>query len=649
MQKLRSVLILLATILSVAVTTISPSLSPAAEPRPAEVRTVKIRGGTFPIPFRPSLTPDLPQARYPGHGHERQYLRAGTVRREGAMPLPCDIILERDTPIRFRDGTIIYADVFRPADEGRCPAILSLSLTGKEVGAVVLDDFSDRRGVEIGATSGLERYGGPDPAYWASQGYAVVNPDPRGVNTSRGHIRWWGRQYAEDGYDIVEWIALQPWCSGRVAMAGVGDAAVAQWCVAAAQPPHLDAIAPWGGASDIYRDIACRGGIPNPAPFEYLSCALASAGASIEDLPLMILRGPYINAYWRDKAPDLEQITVPTYAATPYNEPGTEGTIAGWKGIASREKWLRFHTTTSQRDLYDPLSVSDLTRFFDAYLKDSNNGWEYTPRVRVAVHDPGRRDIILRAETDFPLPRTLETCLYLDAIDHSLSFDRPVEPSTFTYDSRNEKAAATFTYTFSSETEITGPMSLRIWVAADADDLDLAVRVEKLTASGHPLNLTSSGSLVATGLIRASCRALDESRSTTLVPRLAMTAGRRLTAGEPVPLEIAIRPMAMNYHPGETLRLTVLPYRPDFPAPPFGGAQVTIPRDSYTVNPGEPHATLTLGRPAARRVGKPRPRHDVAPRAEYTSPPTRNRGRHTIYTGGHYDSSLIIPIIPPRD
>ena len=41
--------------------------------------------------------------------------------------------------------------------------------------------------------------------------------------------------------------------------------------IAAEQPPHLKAIAPWEGISDIYREQYGRGGIPNPAFADYRS------------------------------------------------------------------------------------------------------------------------------------------------------------------------------------------------------------------------------------------------------------------------------------------------------------------------------------------------------------------------------------------
>jgi len=48
-------------------------------------------------------------------------------------------------------------------------------------------------------------------------------------------------------------------------MAGNSWLGISQWFIAAEAPPHLKCIAPLEGASDIYREMAVRGGVPNHA------------------------------------------------------------------------------------------------------------------------------------------------------------------------------------------------------------------------------------------------------------------------------------------------------------------------------------------------------------------------------------------------
>lgn len=108
-----------------------PQLLPAQQ---QQMTLHNVSGETFDVPLRKALPVDAPRVRYPGFKQETLILKAGTVRREGAMPLPCDILLERDVPIKLRDGVTIYTDVFRPVNEENCPAILAWSPYGKGIG-----------------------------------------------------------------------------------------------------------------------------------------------------------------------------------------------------------------------------------------------------------------------------------------------------------------------------------------------------------------------------------------------------------------------------------------------------------------------------------------------------------------------------------
>ncbi|WP_288179803.1 hypothetical protein, partial [Bacteroides sp. CAG:633] len=87
-------------------------------------------GKEIKVPMRKALPVSADRVRYPGFRQETLVLKAGSVRREGAKPLTCDILLERDVPIKLRDGVTIYADVFRPTDGKPCPAILVWSPYG---------------------------------------------------------------------------------------------------------------------------------------------------------------------------------------------------------------------------------------------------------------------------------------------------------------------------------------------------------------------------------------------------------------------------------------------------------------------------------------------------------------------------------------
>src|SRR5437764_14501700 len=80
-------------------------------------------------------------------------------------------------------------------------------------------------------------------AYFASHGYAFALVDVRGRGNSGGEFEPFAND-PRDGYDIVEWLAKQPFCDGKVAMWGGCYAGLDQWATGKEFPPHLETIAP---------------------------------------------------------------------------------------------------------------------------------------------------------------------------------------------------------------------------------------------------------------------------------------------------------------------------------------------------------------------------------------------------------------------
>ena len=598
-------------------------------------------GKSINVPTRKALPVDARRARYPGFKQESIVLKAGSVRREGAKPLTCDILLERDVPVTLRDGVTIYTDVFRPVAEGRYPAIMAWSPYGKEVGGQMLDDVPGRSGVPLNATSGLEKFEGPDPAYWVAKGYAVVNPDKRGAYMSEGNLLYWGHEDALDGCDVIEWIASRPWCNGKVGMSGNSWLTVSQWFIAAEQPEHLAAIAPWEGFCDHYRESGTRGGIPTPEFPEMIAETFASNGGRLEDQPRMIVEKPFMCDYWQDKAAKIENIHIPAYVVASYtNSVHTHGSFAGFRRLGTSEKWLRVHNTNEWYNYYTPENVEDLRRFFDRYLKGIENGWEETPRVRLSVLNPGGQDIVNRTEDEFPLARTQYRRLYLSASDGTLTPSLPESTATDTYVSEDTNSSVSYRLCMEKPTEITGYMKLHLWVSApDHDDMDLAVKVEKLSKDGKSLPDQAGNLIAATGFLRVSMRRLDEQRTTEAEPYYTFTAEQKLKNDEIVPVEIEIWPMGLYFNEGEILQLTVGAYKPAQASIPFGSAHITIPKEGYTYMPGTETEMQTLGGNEM----------ECADRSEViVSPVTHNKGRHCIHAGGQYDSYLYIPEIPDK-
>ena len=119
------------------------------------------------------------------------------------------IICMQDQPVVMRDGTIIYADIYRPEGDVKVPTIVSWSWFGKRPG----DGMSEWQimGVPPQTVSKCAKFESPDPLYWCHYGYAVANVDVRGAGHSEGNVHMFTHQDREDGYDFVEWVAEQPW------------------------------------------------------------------------------------------------------------------------------------------------------------------------------------------------------------------------------------------------------------------------------------------------------------------------------------------------------------------------------------------------------------------------------------------------------
>lgn len=530
----------------------------------AEQKIVKERFGEEEIEVIYSKSSCFPDENHPGVKRETILLKAGSVHGERAVPLTSDILFEKDVPVRLRDGVVIFADVFRPAGDGAVPAIIAYSPYGKHVHSLHLP-----WGVPDEILSNLQKQEGPDPGFWVPQGYAVVQPDARGTFYCYGDNRSFGTAEAKDGYDIVEWAAAQPWCSGKVAMAGNSYLAVSQFLTASLRPPHLAAIAPWEGFTDFYRHTNLNGGIPNFG-FQKRVDAEKEGFTWYENTAAMAEKYPCMNAYWEDKRTKLENIDVPAYIVASYvSKFHTYGTLEAFGAIASKEKWLRVHNTHEWPDLYE--YQPDLKKFFDRFLKGEENGWEKTPRVRLSVLDTTGEDIVNRLETDFPLPDTEYRNLYLDSDGHTLSDALPAKEAKEKYCADDRKDFLEFTFTFEEPAETTGYFGAHLWVETEAsDDLDLFVYALKAdeTDALRPIIVHGAPSSGFEGLklyspcgrLRASFRELDEEKSTQAKPFHTFRVRKKLTPGVPVRVDIPLWPAGIKYKKGEKLKLIISGY-----------------------------------------------------------------------------------------
>lgn len=555
-------------------------------------------------------------------------LAKGSVHADGAFPLPCDIIADYDQPIPMRDDVRLYADIFRPAGAGKVPALLVYTPYCKRGGWWNEHFNATKFGVSPSSLSGLQAFEAPDPGFWCDHGYAIVVVDAAGTTHSEGDQPFMGTASAERVFDAIEHVAGLDWCSGRIGMAGNSQLGMIQWAVGALRPPHLAAIAPWEGLTDQYREVTLRGGILDMAFHDQAIAPFIFGKTDHEDILANSLRFPLMNAYWEDKRPALDRIDIPAYVVASWTSPiHARGTLEGYRKISSKKKWLRVHNTQEWLDLADPANIADLKKFFDYYLKDIQNNWEETPKVRLSVLDPGHEDIVNRPEAEWPLARQQWQKLHLDAAAGRLTKEAP-EKGVAEYVSDDVCSSVRFVMEADRDMEITGYLNLHLWVEApDADDLDLFAAVYKEDANGkrlHHITLSSpgarqwveslevDGTLPSTlsytgpvGRVRVSHRALDPDLSTPDEPVLSHREEQRVPPGTIVPVNLSLWPTSMLVHAGESLVVEIA-----------GHVTGPLTRKGLLL----PGTELTLE--------------------------TRNRGRHRIHSGGEYDSFLQLPLIP---
>ncbi len=163
----------------------------------------------------------------------------------------------------------------------------------------------------------------------------------------------------------------------------------------------------------------------------------------------------------------------------------------------------------------------------------------------------------------------------------------------------------------------------------------------KVDAAGRPYPGRPMTMTAATGALRASQRKLDAERSTPTEPVLLGTVEEPLEAGQVVQVDIPLSPIALTFRPGETLQLVgeVSGPPPGAPMPRFGKGEITVPADGGTYEPGTHVEMVTFG--GEHEL----PDYVLAQRAP--QPPYRNAGTHVIHLGGRYDSSLLVPVVPP--
>jgi putative CocE/NonD family hydrolase len=400
------------------------------------------------------------------------------------------MLIERDVPMRTRDGLTLRADVYRPDAAGRHPVLLSRLPYDKR---------------------GRRRPGDIDP--FVERGYVVVIQDTRGRFASDGDEYYPLVWEAPDGHDAVEWAAQLPYADGRVGTMGQSYLGATQYLLAPTRPPHLAASFPvsapadfdecWiyhtGGAFELgwqipytilmARDTITRRGLGAtllpalerllaPAETPWAPPLTAEAYRRLPLIEWAELLAPvarYLGDYLREPtagprsarvnvAAQHERIDVPMYHVTSWYDIFLHGGIANFCGLRRRAPTER--ARAAQKLLIGPwahlfpytnptstgtgdadfgaaalIGIHDIQlRWFDHWLKGIDTGLLDEPPVKIFVMGENR----WRDEDDWPLARTRSTPYYFHSGGHAgtsggdgvLSPREPGEepPDEFVYD-----------------------------------------------------------------------------------------------------------------------------------------------------------------------------------------------------------------------
>lgn len=561
------------------------------------------------------------------------------------------MVLERDVAVPMRDGAELRANVFRPKAGGTFPVLMTLGPYGKDIH---LKEFMpeawealQRRHPEILKASSCQFlvFETPDPEVWVREGYIVVKVDSRGAGKSPGVLDVNSPAEFRDFYDAIEWAAVQPWSSGKVGLLGISYYAAGQWMIAAQRPPHLAAMLPWQGTSDFYRDRTRQGGIlccgftqrwwtrsvlrnqyGNPeCPFtDIVTGERNTAPASLTAAELKANRIEYVeqlrahplnDAWYRERSADLERIEIPALVVANWGGLGLHlrGTILGYLGIASREKWLKVQSGSYFLTFLVPESVALQRKFFDHYLKGLDNGWAQEPKVDIAIRAPD--DTVKRRalDTEWPLTTTKWAKLYLDAAGKALTGTAPSKSENVSYPAIGDGIAFD-TPPFQQDLDIAGPIKAKLFVASSTDDMDLFATLRAFDAEGKEVTFFSAvepKAPVSQGWLRLSHRKLDPLWSTEYQPHHPHDETQMLTPGKIYEVDVEIWPASLALPAG--YRLSLLLQGKDFERPGVEG----VSKGSGFFTHDDP-----IERPAPR----------------YT-------GTHTIYTGAQHASYLLLPVL----
>jgi putative CocE/NonD family hydrolase len=511
-----------------------------------------------------------------------------------AQPYP-DVVSE-SRYVAVRDGTRLAVSIYRPA----------MGPNAIEAHLPVVFVFTPYRGRYRAADGKIAETALGDNLGLRSllrAGYVVAVADVRGKGASFGHRRGFqDRTEAQDGYDLVEWLAHQPFADGKVGMVGCSYLGGSAFQVATTAPPSLKAA--FIGASDLDKYAFVRnGGITaqfNTRPDEEPAVDLATVPMD-EDRDGSMLRAavaehagntpmgplwygmPYRDStssftgtrFWEEVGPytyldEVRAAGIATYFWGNWGDEPTSQIILSAANLGSRMlAGPGGHCAPPPGfDL-----AGEIVGFFDHYLKGKNGGYDSLPRATYWVEGlNGSGDYVTSDQLPGVQSRRVPWFLArragggaagglspLNATDEagsSFTVDYDLPPADYFAFWPQPMAAHGVSFTsdvLSAPMKLIGYPVAELTVAADNPLADVFVYLDRIKADG-------SSEVIAFGRLKMSHHKLAQAPYETL--GLPWHSGLQADVASPaphefVPLSIALTPVSLVVTPGDRLRFVV--------------------------------------------------------------------------------------------
>jgi len=426
--------------------------------------------------------------------------------------------------VAMRDGVKLATDVYLSETPGKWPAILVRTPYGKTSFLIPTSTFDDL----------------------VKAGYAIVVQDTRGRFDSQGidslflDDGWGARQ---DGYDTVEWIALEGWCNGKVGTWGASAFGITQYMMAGSAPPHLVCQFVEIAATNLYAQAVYPGGVF----LQNLVEGWLTIQGARNLLPDIISRASYDTKWDRlNLESRFAVVNVPIYHWGGWHDIFVEGTINGFVGlqhngaVGARGKqkllvgpWTHGNwDNIKQGELNFPNckqdDIKEAQRWFEYWLLGRDNGVMSEPAVKyymMGAEENGAPGNDWRTEKDWPPLATPTPFYFRDNGDLTTEKSAAIQTSrSYVYDPKNpaqtqggrnllmqagpydqrsvENRADVLIFTtpvLAQPLEIAGKITAKLWISSSAKDTDFMVKLTDVYPDGRSM-------LVGDGALRARHR-----------------------------------------------------------------------------------------------------------------------------------------------